>query len=343
VPPSRTSLWLVQLFFVTAVLNAQDQPAQIGEIEFFGYSGIDLAAVRSALPIHEGDTLTLSDEAVSKVVSQIKDAVRSVTGHEPTDIDPVCCDAKGQWMIYIGMAGKSSSGFRYNPAPNGSAKLPQNGLALYREAMDANMEAVQKGKGGEDDSKGYTLSEEPAYRAKQLAMREYALHHEAAIRRVLESSPDIEQRQAAAQLLGYARQSKLQITALVQAALDPDSGVRNNALRALWVLARFSSQVAAQIPASDFIGMLSSGSWSDRNKGGLLLEQLTASRDPKLLGELRAEALDPLVEMARWRSPGHSYPFRAMLGRIAGIEEKRLEEIIAQGEVEIIFAALRSP
>jgi hypothetical protein len=32
-----------------------------------------------------------------------------------------------------------------------------------------------------------------------------------------------------------------------------------------------------------------------------------------------------------------------MLGRIAGIEEKRLEEIIAQGEVEMIFAALQTP
>ncbi len=33
----------------------QDKPKLIGEIEFFGYSGIDLNKVRAALPFHEKD------------------------------------------------------------------------------------------------------------------------------------------------------------------------------------------------------------------------------------------------------------------------------------------------
>lgn len=332
------SLTVAALF--SLVVLAQDQPARVGEIDFFGYSGIDVAAVRAALPVHEGDTLELSDEAIGKVMAQIKDVVVHVTGHQPTDIDPVCCDDKGQWIIYIGLGGNSTGKFRYNAAPSGSVRLPQDVVVLYREAMDANMEAVRKGKAGEDDSKGYSLSEEPGYRAKQLAMREYALSHETQICRVLESSSNVEQRQAAAELLGYARESKQQIAALTRASRDPDSGVRNNALRALWVLAGLGSQKAAQIPAADFVAMLNSGSWSDRNKGGLLLERVTANRDPKLLGELRVEALEPLLEMARWRSPGHSYPFKIMLGRIAGIEEKRLEEIVEKGQDRIIFEAI---
>jgi hypothetical protein len=72
----------------------------------------------------------------------------------------------------IGLVGTT---VRYNAAPSGSARLPLDALALYQQDMDANMEAVQKGKAGEDDSKGYSLSEEPGYRAKQLAMRDYAL------------------------------------------------------------------------------------------------------------------------------------------------------------------------
>ena len=329
------SLTVAALFSV--VVSTQDQPARIGEIEFFGYSGIDVAAVRAGFPIHEGDTLELSDEAVGKVLALIKDSVHHVTSREPTDVDPVCCDDKGQWMIYIGLGGAT---FRYNAAPSGSARLPLDGLPLYQQAMDANMEAVRKSKAAEDDSKGYSLSEEPGYRAKQLAMRDYAVRHETEIRRILESSSEIEQRQAASELLGYARQSRRQIAALTRATRDPDSGVRNNALRTLWVLAGFGSQKAAQIPAADFIAMLSSGSWSDRNKSGLLLERLTVSRDPKLLGELRAQALKALIEMARWRSPGHSYPFRIMLGRIAGIDEKRLEEIVEKGQDRIIFDAI---
>jgi hypothetical protein len=50
--------------------------------------------------------------------------------------------------------------------------------------------------------------------------------------------------------------------------------------------------------------------------------------------------LEPLLEMAGWRSPGHSDPFRVMLGRIAEIEEKRLEEIVEKGENQIIFDAI---
>jgi hypothetical protein len=188
------SLTVAALF--SLVVLAQDRPARIGEIEFFGYSGIDVAAVRSAFPIREGDTLELSDEAIGKVLAQIKDVVLHVTGREPTDIDPVCCDDKGQWMIYIGLGGNSTGKFRYNAAPSRSVRLPQDGVVLCREAMDANMEAVRKGKAGEDDSKGYSLSEEPA------------LSHDAQICRVLESSSNVEQRQAAAELLGYARRSK---------------------------------------------------------------------------------------------------------------------------------------
>jgi hypothetical protein len=328
------------LFLAAIAALAQDQPARIDIIDFFGYSGIDIDRVRAALPLHEGDTLALTDEAIDHAQSGIKEAVLRVTGHDPTDIAPVCCDSKGGWMIYIGLAGKSSGQFRYNPAPSGSAQLPPDVLKLYDRAMNANMEAVQKGKAREDDSKGYALSEDPPYRAIELEMRHYALRDEREILGVLASGRDANQRQAAAELLGYAKQSKQQMDALAHAARDPDSGVRNNAVRALAVLAASGPKTAAQIPAPEFIAMLASGSWSDRNKSSWLLERLTKSRDPKLLGELRSQALEPLIEMARWRAPGHAYSSRIMLGRIAGIEEKRLQEIADKGQVQEILDAV---
>jgi hypothetical protein len=329
------------LFCAAVLVLGQDQQARIGEIEFFGYSGIDHEPVRAALPVHEGDTLAFSDEAIGQARTQIKQAVQRATGHDPTDIALVCCDSKGQWMIYIGLGGKSSTAFHYNAAPQGSAKLPPNIIKLYEEAMDANSEAVRKGAAGEDDSKGYALSEEPGYRSKQLAMRKYASRHEKLIRRVLESSAEASQRVAAAELLGYARQSKEQIAALVRASHDPDDGVRNNAIRALGVIARSRSVVAAEFPAVDFAAMLGLGSCFDWFQSVLLLERLSANRYPKLLSELRALALKPLLEMARWRSPGHSGTARMILGRIAGIDEKRLEEIVDKGEIQIILDTLR--
>ena len=320
-------------------LFSQNQSARIGPIEFFGHSGIDLEPVRAAIPVHDGDSLALTDEAIGGVRARIRQTIQRVVGHEPTDVAPVCCDDKGQWMIYIGLGGKSSGSFRYNDAPSGSAKLPPAVLKLYDEAMQANMEAVSRGASSEDDSMGYALSSDPAYRAKQLEMRQFALGHEVEIRRVLESSGEPRQRVAASELLGYAGQSKLQLVALTMASRDRDDNVRNNAIRALVVLASSNPKTAAQIPAEEFVPMLSSGSWTDRNKSAWLMEKLTQPRDPKLLDALRAQALDSLIEMARWRSPGHSGTSRMILGRIAGIEEKRLQAIVERGQVEEILSS----
>jgi hypothetical protein len=66
----------------------------------------------------------------------------------------------------------------------------------------------------------------------------------------------------------------------------------------------------------------------------------TKSRDPKLLGELRSGALVSLIEMARWQSSGHAYDARILLGRIAGIEEKRLEQLAKEDDVDEIIGAL---
>ncbi len=190
-------------------------------------------------------------------------------------------------------------------------------------------------------SKGYTLSAKPELRAKQLATREYATHHEGLVLHVLASSQAAEQRIAAAHILGYARQSRIQIAALVRASHDADDTVRNIAIRALAVLAQSNSRVAGRIPAEHLIAMLNSGSWTDRNKAGFLLDVLSAGRDPKLLRKLRSQAVDSLIEMARWRSRGHAGTAKILLGRIAGIEETRLQQLVGAGEVDQIINALK--
>lgn len=208
--------------------------------------------------------------------------------------------------------------------------------------MDASRDSVLKGEALEDTSKGYSLSISDAkLRAKQLEVRAYAIRHEKLIRAVLDQSSDATQRIVAAYLLGYARQSSEQIRYLVHASHDADDIVRNNATRALSVLAESSPRVAAQIPAGGFITMLSSGSWTDRNKASGVLTSLTQSRDRKLLAKLRAEALESLLEMARWPSIGHAYSARILLARIAGIEETRAHKLASGDNVEEIINALK--
>lgn len=156
----------------------------------------------------------------------------------------------------------------------------------------------------------------------------------------MHSARDAEQRQTAAEMLGYADRSREQIRALARASRDVDAGVRNNAMRALGVLAKSNPRAAAMIPPDSFIELLNSGIWTDRNKSAFLLSVLTERRDPQLLERLRAQALSSLVEMARWHNPGHASTARLMLGRIARIDEKRLAKMLERGEIEPIINAL---
>jgi hypothetical protein len=96
------------------------------------------------------------------------------------------------------------------------------------------------------------------------------------------------------------------------------------------------------MPVGPFVEHLSSGRWTDRNKAASLLERLSRSRDPDFLGRLRSDAIPALYEMARWRWAGHSSTSRLILGRIAGIEESSLNEMVANEKFEAIVEAISS-
>jgi hypothetical protein len=321
------------LLLLATTSPAQEAQFPIGSIDFFGYLGIDLASVRAALPIRTGDVLKAS--AIEETKQRVQQFIREKTKYEAKSVNIVCCSEKGGWMIYIGLNGQSSKSLVLTVPPTGAVKLDAEGLARVQKSEEALLPAVRSG-AAEDDSQGYALSADPALRAAQLAMRDYAIHHTKQILEVLKSSSDVASRQAAAELLGYDRQSPAQIEALVAASRDADAGVRNNATRALLVMAS-AAQKPAGIPADGFIDMLNSPDWTDRNKGGYLLMRLTETRDAQLLNKLKAQALPSLIEMARWREIGHAYPFRIILGRIGGIEESRLEMLASSDQIAPIL------
>jgi hypothetical protein len=302
-------------------------------VEFFGYGAADLRRVREAMPIRDGTDLP-EYAAIGDAIVRVREAVTRATGHPPTDVNPTCCDERGGWIFFIGLSGKPPPSL---PAPHGKERLPDPGRELYRKTMDALENAVRH-RTTEDDSRGYALYSDPTVHALQLSMREFALHHEPIIRKVLASSGDTYERAAAAHLLGYARRSKRQIAALVRASRDPDEGVRNNATRALIALANSDPKVAAQIPADGFIAMLSSGAWSDLNKASGLLDALSRSRPPKLLARL-AGARERLEEMARWRT-GHARAAQLILGRMEGMGEERLAHLVNAGNTGEVLKAL---
>jgi hypothetical protein len=240
------------------------------------------------------------------------------------------------------LPGESYQALDFNPAPAGNVRLPKDAVKLGNELDDAFESAVMHGHATEDDSAGYTLPDDPNAHKAALAMRDYALQHEDVLFQVLDSSSNAEHRAISAQMLGYGRQTDRQVDALVHASLDADGGVRNNAVRALEVLGGAKPAAAQKIPAEPFIRLLRSGAWLDHNKASLVLMALTETRDAQLLGQLRAEALDPLLEMGRWRSIGHAEAALTILGRMAGIDEATLNKLIEAGQTATILGKFDS-
>jgi hypothetical protein len=333
---SRGVVLLVLVAIGTTGLSAADR-RPLGEIDFFGYKGLDLAAIRAALPFHEGDSFPPPKVHSDELKRQVGEAVKRVIGRESTSVSFVCCDAKQNYMAYIGLPGESYQALDFNPAPTGDVRFPKDAVRLSQHMNDALMSAVMHGHATEDESEGYALANDPKARSAQLAVRDYALQHEPLIFQVMTSSSDASHRAIAAQMLGYGRQSNEQIDALVHASLDADDDVRNNAVRALWVLGTGKPTLARRIPPEPFIRLLRSGSWSDHNKASLVLVALTTSRDPQVLAQLRTEVLDSLLEMGRWRSIGHAEAALTILGRMAGIDEDTLNRLIDAGQAATIL------
>lgn len=133
---------------------------------------------------------------------------------------------------------------------------------------------------------------------------------------------------------------------LTHAVGDPSESVRNNAARALALVAGWASknpQAGLSIPGYPFVDFLNSVSWTDRNKGVLVLIPLTAERDATLLDALRKRALPSLVEMARWSNSGHALGPYIILARLAGVDDGEAFRAWQAGAREtIITRALES-
>lgn len=327
-----------RILLKTAIVLASAFPctaqARIGAIDFFAYEGADIEAIRTSLSVHLGDEWTTTSRA--KVESDIQREL----GRRPSEVFAVCCDDKGDRLVYIGLGDGSNSRITLNAEPQGTSELSDELLSLYAEFDHAIERATERGGDGiqEDDSRGYPLFGDPGVRAMQLRIREYALRNSAQLFAVSRTSSNSKHRAVATDAIGYAIHSIAQVAALTHAVLDPDKAVRNNAIRALAVLARSDLELKAPIPHGIFVDLIASESWEDRNKSLAVLSALTQSRDPAILAAIRSQSLDALIECARWTWSGHATWPRVILARIAGLDEETL--FPAASHAAIVDAAL---
>lgn len=319
------------IVLLLAVAGLVQGPGRIGIIDWYGYGNLDLAQLRAALPFHEGDAVPSKEtrEAARK-------AFEKSVGR-PAQFAPICCLQDGSSTLFIGLAEPDAPGVVLNPRPSGDVKFPKEIWAIFLRSDHDLEEAVRKGVSGEDDSEGYALPKDPTARLDYLKIRDWTRAHPAAVYHVLETSRFDEQREHAAAALGYAALSPQQISALVRASFDADENVRDEAIRALEVLCNLGPKVSRQIPAERFLPLLHSLVWTDRNKALILFMMLTQPRDPDLLALLRAQALLPLREMAQWKDWSHAMPAMMIVGRIAGIEEAHLHQLVNAKNVDEIL------
>ena len=89
----KVTRWSLFLLAATPFAMAGER---LGDIEFFGYQGFDVAKIRAALPVHEG-----GEFSQQTAVSLIREAVAAAIGQQPTDVSTICCDELGNRLLFI--------------------------------------------------------------------------------------------------------------------------------------------------------------------------------------------------------------------------------------------------
>ena len=158
------------------------------------------------------------------------------------------------------------------------------------------------------------------------------------------------QRIIAAYLLQYAprtpRTSKTMLDALQYGMQDQEDSVRQNSMRSLEAVAvgaKLHPDQQIHVASTWFIEMLNSVVWSDRRNASLALVDLTETRDPEALELLRQRALQSVVEIARWHDLQHALPGFILAGRLAGLNEKQIQDAWVSGNREPVLEQALHP
>jgi hypothetical protein len=317
----------------------------IGIIDFYGLRAISPAQAKQALQIKEGDAIPDTAEGFKKFQQDAQQRLEALPGVLEARLSFICCNAD-KTILYVGIAEKGSPVLSFLAAPQGKVRLPENIVKAGEDFQAAFMEAMQKRDFEEDDSQGYALNHYPAVHEVQERFITLASKNLSILRDVLHNSSDAGQRALAAQVIAYSADREVVAQDLAEAVHDPDGGVRNNATRALGVLAGYAQkhpELHITISAEPFVDMLNSLEWTDRNKASMVLVPLTETRDPTLLTLLRQHALPSLIEMARWKAQGHAFGACVILGRIASLQEDKITNQCWNDDREgVISAALKS-
>jgi len=300
---------------------------KIGVIDYFGIRKASRERIEKALGVKVGDPLPKSKGEIELQLELVNNVLRA-------SLEAVCC-ADGKAILYVGIQEKGAPVFEFHETPSDETlHLPEPLVDVWQAFMEQLQIAVREDKAAEDLTNGHSLMQYAPAREQQLKFPDLVDANLPLIRSVLRKSADETERAIAAFVIAYATKKASVIDDLQYAIQDPDDGVRNNAMRSLAslsVLAKLKPELEIKIPATWFVEQMNSIVWTDRNKAAYALVPLTEDRNEATLAMLKERALDSMVEMARWKSPGHSLQGFILLARTAGWEEKKIQDTWAAG------------
>ena len=294
-----------------------------GYPEIYGNRTISSATIFAALNLNKGDSFHIEKMKKEDIVARLKQipAVKQVSA------GAVCCDVNGNTILYVGIGESDSVILKHRPPPVQNMQLPDSIMNIYESFSDKLSAGIRKGENTEDDSNGYALFNYAPARSEQNKLIQYASSNLPVLVRVMQNSKNARQRAAAVTMIAYTTEKKKIANYLLYAVDDADDEVRNNATRALGILADYAQShkdIKINIPAGPFIKMMNSIVWTDRNKGATVLMRLCESRDQKLLDEIKEKALPSIIEMAKWKDRGHAFFSFMILGHMAGMDPDSL-------------------
>jgi hypothetical protein len=218
----------------------------VATVDFYGLRTVSESAARRAFGIAPG--VPVPDSAGRAAATA---RVESVPGVQHARFNAVCCAESGGVMLYVGLEETGAPTIHFEPAPTDSVRLPAE-VVVAGEAFDrAFSEAIANGDLAETDIAGHAIMRWPAAGAVQLGFIDLATRYTIELRSVLHTSADPEQRALAAQVLGYVPDKAAVVADLAAALHDPDGGVRNDAARALSLialLAQRNPELGIQVP-----------------------------------------------------------------------------------------------
>jgi hypothetical protein len=317
---------------------AAAQPPKIGDINFYGLRHQTADHLAKAAGVEAGGTLPPSK-------GDIEEKLEAVPGVVSAQVSAVCCE-DDKATLFIGIEEKGGPHFDLRPAPAGSAVLPEDLVADYREFLNAVERAARRGTASEDYSTGEARTADPAARVFEERFASFAADHLEQLRDVLRNGSEAEQRAVAATVIGYAPKKNDVVNDLQFALQDIDESVRANAVRslkAIAVLAQKRPELKLRVPATWLVEMLNSLALSDRQQAAEALVILTDQPNPGALDLMRERSLPALVEMARWKTLRYALPSFLLVGRIAGIPDSDLHGEWQKGDRETAIKKATAP